>query len=84
MRRWNDAMESPSLNKSHWRKSGQWFALQRRHAEIIVADTEVAKAFKQYVPRMPNSSPMLLTPHGLAAGLYCTASRSFDTARHML
>lgn len=43
-------MESPSLNKSHWRKSGQWFALQRRHAEIIVADTEVAEAFKQYVP----------------------------------
>ena len=42
-------MESASLNKSHWRKSGQWFALQRRHAEIVVADTEVAEAFKQCV-----------------------------------
>ena len=50
VRRWNDAMESASLNKSHWRKSGQWFALQKRHAELVVADTEVAEAFKQCVP----------------------------------
>ena len=40
-------MEGPSLNKSHWRKSGQWFALQRRHVQLVVDDTEVAEAFKQ-------------------------------------
>ena len=55
-------MESASLNKSHWRKSGQWFALQRRHAELVVADTEVAEAFKQCVP--PNmrrlSTPFII------------------------
>ena len=52
-------MESPSLNKSHWRKSGQWFALQRRHAELVVADTEVAEAFKQCVSTALNSSSYL-------------------------
>ena len=47
--RWNDAMESPALKKEHWRKSGQWFVLNRRHVQIVVNDTEVAQAFKEYV-----------------------------------
>ena len=40
-------MESPTLKKEHWRKSGQWFALNRRHVQIVVVDTEVAEAFKE-------------------------------------
>ena len=40
-------MESPTLKKEHWRKSGQWFALNRQHVEIVVDDTEVAEAFKE-------------------------------------
>ena len=47
--RWNDAMESPTLKKEHWRKSGQWFVLNRRHVQIVVNDTEVAQAFKECV-----------------------------------
>ena len=42
-------MESPTLKKEHWRKSGQWFVLNRRHVQIIVNDTEVAQAFKECV-----------------------------------
>ena len=59
-------MESPSLNRSHWRKSGQWFALQRRHAELVVADTEVAEAFKQYVPTC-QTVPHCCTSHAWGA-----------------
>ena len=47
--RWNDGMESPTLKKEHWRKSGQWFVLNRRHVQIVVNDTEVAQAFKECV-----------------------------------
>ena len=42
-------MESPTLKKEHWRKSGQWFVLNRRHVQIVVNDTEVAQAFKECV-----------------------------------
>ena len=46
-------MESPTLKKEHWRKSGQWFVLNRRHVQIVVNDTEVAQAFKEYVRCSP-------------------------------
>lgn len=42
-------MERPSLKKEHWRKSGQWFALHRKHVQLVVEDTEVAEAFQQCV-----------------------------------
>lgn len=46
--RWNDGMGSANLTKEHWRKSGQWFALHRKHVQVIVDDTEVAEAFKEH------------------------------------
>lgn len=45
--RWSDKMEGPRQKKDHWRKSGQWFALTQQHAQLVVSDTEVAKAFKE-------------------------------------
>ena len=40
-------MGTANLTKEHWRKSGQWFALHRKHVQVIVDDTEVAEAFKE-------------------------------------
>lgn len=40
-------METDQLREEHWRKNGQWFSLTRKHAELVVADAEVADAFKK-------------------------------------
>ena len=32
----------------HWRKSSQWVALNRKHAQLIVEDTEFAPKFQEY------------------------------------
>ena len=40
-------MERPGLNVGHWRKSGQWMVLNRRHATVVATDTDVKDAFKK-------------------------------------
>jgi len=40
-------MAGGQLQEEHWRKNGQWFSLTRAHAELVVADAEVADAFKR-------------------------------------
>jgi hypothetical protein len=39
--RWSPRMETPRLRAEHWRKSNQWWALTREHAELVVEDDEV-------------------------------------------
>ena len=34
--------------RRHWRKSSQWFALTRKHAELIMQDTELLPIFQQH------------------------------------
>ena len=34
--------------RRHWRKSSQWFALTRKHAELVVRDTELLPTFRQH------------------------------------
>ena len=34
--------------RRHWRKSSQWFALTRKHAELIMQDTELLHIFQQH------------------------------------
>ena len=40
-------MEKDGLKKSHWRKSGQWIALVRKHAELVVNDTLISRLFEE-------------------------------------
>ena len=47
-RRWSDKMTTEHMNASHWRKSSQWFTLQRRHAAVVVQDAEVYDSFEKY------------------------------------
>ena len=35
------AAQTPRMNRSHWRKSGQWIGLTRAHAAVALADAEV-------------------------------------------
>jgi hypothetical protein len=46
--RWSERMKTGHMNSSHWRKSSQWFALQRKHAEIIVNDDEIERSFAEH------------------------------------
>ena len=44
------SMEKEGLEREHWRKSGQWIALVRQHAQLVAEDTVVSKLFKEYDP----------------------------------
>lgn len=48
MWRWKTKMETSHLNQQHWRKSQQWFVLNRAHAELVVEDHHVKEVFKRY------------------------------------
>lgn len=41
-------MEKEGLKREHWRKSGQWIALVRQHAQLVAEDAVVSKLFKEY------------------------------------
>lgn len=41
-------MQTEHFKEEHWRKSQQWFALSRAHAELVVADRHVSEVFKRY------------------------------------
>lgn len=43
-------MASAQLAEEHWRKNGQWFSLTRPLAELVVADQDLAAAFKRCGP----------------------------------
>ena len=34
--------------RRHWRKSSQWFALTRKHAELVMQDTDLLPIFAQH------------------------------------
>jgi hypothetical protein len=34
--------------REHWRKSSQWFALSRKHVQIILDDTHILDLFQHY------------------------------------
>ena len=40
-------MDSPFLHLEHWRKSSQWFAVSRAHADLIVNDPNVDPIFRK-------------------------------------
>eukprot|EP01026_Neomeris_dumetosa_P069926 TRINITY_DN6940_c0_g1_i10.p1 TRINITY_DN6940_c0_g1~~TRINITY_DN6940_c0_g1_i10.p1 ORF type:complete len:574 (+),score=51.01 TRINITY_DN6940_c0_g1_i10:3-1724(+) len=46
--RWKKQMRTDYLSKKHWRKSQQWFVLNRPHAELVVRDSHVSEMFKRY------------------------------------
>lgn len=35
---------TPQFNKTYWRKSSQWFMLNRPHAEAVLEDVQVFRA----------------------------------------
>eukprot|EP00210_Caulerpa_lentillifera_P002765 g2643.t2 len=48
MYRYDDRMKSPFLDRSKWRKSSQWFALRRSHAELVTKENHVKQRFSKY------------------------------------
>ncbi|KAL4537779.1 hypothetical protein Ndes2437B_g08880 [Nannochloris sp. 'desiccata'] len=85
--RWSDRMKTEHMNATHWRKSSQWFALQRKHAEIVVNDEEVEDSFKKYCNMAfdPDLNrirdcisdehyiPVLMAVHGLENEMDCSS-----------
>ncbi|KAI3431710.1 hypothetical protein D9Q98_004755 [Chlorella vulgaris] len=76
--RWRDGMATGRLKKHHWRKSSQFFALGRAHAEAVMRDREVYRSFKercgsQCVPD-EHYIPTLLAVLGLQNETYCNGN----------
>ena len=46
-RRWHPRMDSPVLHLEHWRKSSQWFAISRAHAQLMIDDGPVDDIFRK-------------------------------------
>eukprot|EP01025_Chloroclados_australasicus_P050004 TRINITY_DN5712_c0_g2_i1.p1 TRINITY_DN5712_c0_g2~~TRINITY_DN5712_c0_g2_i1.p1 ORF type:complete len:783 (+),score=57.11 TRINITY_DN5712_c0_g2_i1:271-2619(+) len=46
--RWKKQMKTDVLHRQHWRKSSQWFVLNRPHGELVVRDKHVLEMFKRY------------------------------------
>ncbi len=44
--RWKPELEKVGIKKSHWRKSGTWFALNRKHAMVFVNETVTEPAWE--------------------------------------
>lgn len=53
--RWVPEFETAELKLHHWRKSWQWFALNRLHAQVVLDDSRVERQFELYCKR--NWSP---------------------------
>ena len=47
MDRWTPAM-LPAVTEALWRKSPQWLALNRRHAELAAADTAINAVIREH------------------------------------
>lgn len=50
--RWHPKMESAVLHKENWRKSAEWFAITRDHAQLAADDVAVDLLFQQYCAGM--------------------------------
>ncbi|KAK9789383.1 hypothetical protein WJX73_006397 [Symbiochloris irregularis] len=46
--RWHRGMETAALKQHHWRKSAQWIALTRPHAQAVHEDEHVKPRFKEH------------------------------------
>lgn len=80
-------MATPTLNRSHWRKSSQWAMLLRPHAALAVNDTEVDRAFgrhcytasnaqawERFCPSDEHYFPTLLASKGLDGETDCSGA----------
>lgn len=43
--RWAGDIQKSTMGMHHWRRSDTWFALTRRHAELITGDTKIVEEF---------------------------------------
>lgn len=77
-------METKYLKRRHWRKSRQWFVLNRLHAELANADRHVEEQFHRYC--YTNRSvcvsdehylPTLLASYGLELQTDCFANAHY-------
>lgn len=46
--RWDPIMDTPVMHLEHWRKSHEWFALSREHAQLAADDVAVEATFRKY------------------------------------
>lgn len=71
-RRWRTSLDEVGLLRSEWRKSANWFAITRKHAELFAADEELVAAFSGIGCVDEHYLPILLAHHKLENETTCT------------
>lgn len=75
--RWRPDLDTIHFDKEHWRKSAQWTALNRKHAEIVANDTIVIKGFANVIPCDEHYVPSLLASFKLDDETTCSDGFSY-------
>ena len=70
--RWHKDLDQTNITVKHWRKSATWFALNRKHAEIFVNETETESAWNKVMCVDEHYLPTILANRGLDNETTCS------------
>jgi hypothetical protein len=70
--RWKPSLDKVGLKKESWRKSANWFALRRKHAEIFVNERSMEAGFEGVICVDEHYLPTILAHYGLDNETTCT------------
>ena len=76
---YNEALLGVNVSINNFRKSEQWVALQRKHAQIIVDEYFIAEKFHQLNIKFPDEHyiPTVLATHQLSSETSCGAGVTY-------
>jgi len=70
--RWRPGLDTVGLKRSQWRKSGTWFALNRKHAQIFADEEKLDPGWEAVPCCDEHYLPTLLAYYGLDNETSCT------------
>lgn len=70
--RWKPGLDDVGLKKESWRKSANWFALRRKHAQIFVDERKLEPGFEGVICVDEHYLPTILAHYGLDNETTCT------------
>ena len=69
---YDEPIRKVGMNKSHWRKSANWFGLTRKHAYVFVNETKLEPGWDGVTCCDEHYLPSILAYYGLDNETTCT------------
>ena len=70
--RWRPGLDEVGFKHEWWRKSGTWFALKRKHAQVFVDETKTERGWEKVPCCDEHYLPSVLAMHGFDNETTCT------------